>query len=293
MTVRSSPPRISIVTPSLNQGRYLAECIESVRAQDYRAIEHIVIDGGSTDGSVAVLERHAPSLHFWCSEPDAGQSAAINKGLRLATGDLVAWLNADDFLLPGALNAVAAAYARDDEAPFHFGNGLRVDERGVRKSEFFPRVPVQFNRAALVYGLNYVLQPSTFIARRCLERAGLLDESLKWGMDTDLWIRLSALGMPCFVNGLLAASREYPATKTATGLFERVEELRRIAQKHSGAAMTPGVLCYLLDTLDRFSREHEDVFDARFRASAIPSFWGSAAEQMRKFGARNDGFPLS
>jgi len=285
-------PSITIVTPNLNQGRFLAECLVSVIAQNYPRLQHIVIDGGSTDDSVKVIDRYKDGLDYWCSEPDRGQSDAINKGLRRATGELVAWLNADDLLLPGALEHVAHAYSKDDRAPFYFGNGLRVDAQGVTKSEFFPVVPVIFDREALIYGLNYVLQPSTFMRRAALAECGWLDETLRWGMDTDLWIRLSAAGQPVFVDGLLSASREYEETKTSIGMFERVEELRRIAERHSGAAMTPGVLCYYLDTLHRFSVMREDVFDAPFRSEAIESFWARAATQLARFGARDDGFPF-
>jgi glycosyltransferase involved in cell wall biosynthesis len=285
-------PRITIVTPNLNQGRFLAECLESVIAQGYPRLQHIVIDGGSTDVSATVIDRYKDRLDYWCSEPDGGQSDAINKGLRRATGDLVAWLNADDLLLPHALERVAQAYAKNDRAPFYFGNGLRIDAQGATKSEFFPSVPVTFDREALIYGLNYVLQPSTFMRRAALLECGWLDETLRWGMDTDLWIRLSAAGQPAFVEGLLSASREYGETKTSTGMFERVEELRRIAERHSGAAMTPGVLCYYLDTLHRFSGMRGDVFDAAFRSGAIEKFWARAATQLARFGARDDGFPL-
>jgi hypothetical protein len=291
--MHQSLPRITIVTPSLNQGRFLGECLDSVIRQDYPLLQHIVIDGGSTDSSAAVIARYKDRLDYWCIEPDRGQSDAINKGLRRAEGDLVAWLNADDILLEGALGRVAEAFKADNAAPFYFGDGLRVDERGSKKGQFFPEVPVVFDRNALIYGLNYILQPSTFMHRGVLQRSGLLDESLRWGMDTDLWIRLSALGTPRFVPGLQSASREYGDTKTATGMFERVEELRQIAKRHSGAEMTPGVLCYYLDTLHRFSKLREDIFDQSFGGPAIEQFWAAAAMQLAKFGAGGDGFPRS
>lgn len=293
MAATPAPPRISIITPNLNQGRFLEACLLSVAAQKYPRVRHIVIDGGSTDESLTVIEKHAARLDYWCSERDSGQSNAINKGLLRANGEIVTWLNADDYLLPGALDSVAAAYLQDPEAPFYFGNGSRVDEHGKSKGDFFPYVPVAFDRVALVYGLNYLLQPSTFMRREALLAAGPLDESLRWGMDSELWMRLSALGTPRFVPGLLSATREYADTKTATGMFERVEELRQIAKRHSGAEITPGVICYLLDTLHRYAAMREDVLDRGYRSKAIEPFWAATAAQMARFGARSDGFPVA
>jgi glycosyltransferase involved in cell wall biosynthesis len=284
--------KFSIITPSLNQGRFLGTCLGSVFSQDHPAIEVIVVDGGSSDETLAVVREHEHRLAWWVSEPDRGQSDAINKGLARATGDLVSWLNADDYLLPGALAAVADAHAANPRAPFYYGNGLRVDERGVEQSRFFARATPAFDRQALVLGLNYVLQPATFIERSAWQRVGGLDVALRWGMDTDLWLRLSALGEPVAVDRPLAASREYAATKTASGLFERVEELRTIAARHSGAEITPGVLCYFADTLHRYSRSRSDLFGSTYARDVVEPFWAATAELMRRFGAGPDGMPL-
>lgn len=283
-------PRISVITPSYNQGRFLGECLDSVFRQDYPDLEVLVIDGGSTDGSVAVIKAHEARLAYWCSEPDAGQGDAINKGLRRATGALVAWLNADDFYLPGALASVARAYRQNPHASFYFGDGLRVDKNGDSVGVFFPGGRVGFDLRALVYGLNCLLQPATFINRAWLSEVGPLDPALRYGLDTDLWIRLAAHAPPSPVAALLAASREYPETKTATGSFARVEELRQIAERYGGAAMTPGVLCYFLDTLSRLARERRDIFPESYEQS-IRAFWGVTAKLLADYGAGPDGFP--
>jgi glycosyltransferase involved in cell wall biosynthesis len=284
-------PTISVVTPSYNQARFLGQCIQSVVAQEYPKLEYIVVDGGSTDGSAAIIEQYERHLARWVSEPDRGQSDAINKGLRWATGDLVTWLNSDDFYLPGALAAVAEAYRSAPAAPFYFGDGWRVNEAGDPRAPFFPGGHVGFDRSAMIYGLNTVLQPAAFISRRRLVEVGYLDESLRYGMDTDLWIKLSAHGDPVPVPGRLAASREYRDTKTATGGFERIEELRRIAERHSGAPMTPGVLLYFLHTLRQLSLERDDVFPSAF-VGAIDEFHLAAARLLARYGAGCDGFPL-
>lgn len=290
---RDRPPRptISVITPSYNQDRFLGQCIQSVLDQDYPHLEYIVVDGGSTDGSLITIKRYEGRLARWVSEPDRGQSDAINKGLGWATGELVAWLNSDDYYLPGALDTVAEAYQEAPSAPFYFGDGWRVSEAGEPRARFFPRGYVAFDRAAMIYGLNTVLQPAAFINRRHLIQAGPLDLDLRYGMDTDLWIRLSALGAPVAVPALLAASREYLSTKTSTGSFARVEELRRIAEKHGGVAMTPGALLYLLHTLRGLCVERDDVYPASF-VKAIDEFHLVTARLLERYGAGGDGFPV-
>jgi glycosyltransferase involved in cell wall biosynthesis len=285
-------PRISVVTPSYNQGRFLGECIASVFRQNYPNLEFIIIDGGSTDGSVHIIKEHEANLTFWCSEPDKGQADAINKGFRMATGEVVAWLNADDFYLPDALMRVAQAYQQNSHASFYFGDGLRVDENGRSLSGFFPEGQIGFSLQALIYGLNCLLQPATFINRAKVIEIDYLDPALHYGLDTDLWIRLAQRNPPSPVTALLAASREYARTKTASGSFKRVEELRQIAEKYGGVAMTPGTLCYFLDTLHRLVQDREDVFPESYKRSIL-NFWSATSNLLANYGARPDGFPVS
>jgi hypothetical protein len=283
-------PRISVVTPSYNQGCFLEQCINSVLDQGYPNLEYIMIDGGSTDDSLSIIGKHQHHFACWVSEPDNGQSHAINKGFRRSTGDVVAWLNADDFYLAGALHTVAAAYRSNPEASFYMGNGLRVDKAGQPLRSFFPDDLVVFHRPALVWGLNYILQPAAFINRTHLIQAGYLDEDLRYGMDSDLWLKLSALADPQPLQAKLAASREYSDTKTATGSFARVEELRRIGEKYSGVTITPGTLCYFLDTLQQQARQRPDVFCGTFLGD-LETFWGAVARTFVTMNARADGFP--
>jgi len=284
-------PLISIVTPSFNQGQFLKTCIESVLSQGYPKVEYIVIDGGSRDNSIHIIEKYAGDIAYWISEPDKGQTDAINKGFHKSNGNVVAWLNADDFYLPGALAAVGRAYQRRPDASFYYGNGWRVDEADQCKSSFFPGNQVCFDRTGLIYGLNHILQPSTFINRSCLLKAGDLNSALRYGMDTDLWIRLSGIASPEPVSAFLAASREYKGTKTSAGSFDRVEELRQIAEKYSGLSLTPGVLCYFLDALHQLVDERQDIFSKKFEKK-LNDFWAEAAGLMADFGCRSDGFPV-
>ncbi len=284
-------PLISIVTPSLNQGRFLEQCIQSVLSQDYDQIELIVIDGGSTDHSLDIIHRYSDYLAYWVSEPDEGQSDAINKGFRHARGDLVAWLNADDYYLENCFKTIAQAYQQHPEASFIFGDGVRVDEQGRQKSAYWEGQEPFFDRTALIYGLNYILQPASFINHRCLREVNYLDPNLHFGMDTDLWIRLSAVAEPIAVPAALAASREYADTKTSSGSFARIEELRRIAEKYSDLPLTPGVLCYFLDTLHGLVAARPDYFPESYRQDLL-EFWGKSAALMEQFHAQPNGLPL-
>ncbi|MBW4483585.1 MAG: glycosyltransferase [Tildeniella torsiva UHER 1998/13D] len=283
-------PKISVIIPSLNQGVYLKQCIESILAQHYSELELIIIDGKSVDKSVEIIRKYEAHISFWVSEHDNGQSDAINKGFNRATGDIVAWLNADDYYLPKAFDQVKEAYQARPSAPFYFGDGLRVDRVGKTISKFFPTDRIIFNRQALVMGLNYILQPATFISREALEKVGYLDTDLHYGMDSDLWMRLSVLDIPEAIQTALAASREYETTKTATGSFARVEELRKISMNHSGLPITPGVVCYFLDTLYRFVLENEVIFSKSYSEDLLV-LWQKTSSSFDFFGARPDGFP--
>src|ERR1700712_3816315 len=174
MSSSSQSPKISIVTPSLNQGRFLQQCLDSVAAQNWTNLEHFVIDGGSSDDTLEILERNRPGLTSFVSEPDKGAADAINKGLAKCTGDIVAWLNADDFYLPGAFEELAARWRENPEASFWFGNGLRVNEAGETKTVFNPGT-VMYNKGALIEGLDYILQPATFMNPKILKVSGLLN----------------------------------------------------------------------------------------------------------------------
>lgn len=290
MKQKNELPKISIVTPSFNQGNFLQQCIESVLDQNYPNLEYIIIDGGSTDNSLSIIQNFKSRLTYWVSEPDKGQSDAINKGFMKATGEIVAWLNSDDYYCPGAFEKMLHVYQQNAEAPFYFGDGYRVSKSGEILANFFPKRSLTFNRQALVMGLNYILQPSTFINRSCLEQVGYLNDELEYGMDSDLWMRLSLLGSPQPVCGVLAASREYDTTKTATGSFRRIEELRHISKQHSGLEITPGVLLYLLDTLYKFAKKNEDIFPKGYQRD-IGELGKKTRRLFARFNVKSDGFP--
>jgi FkbM family methyltransferase len=243
----SGKPRISIVTPSFNQGRFLEQTMRSVLDQDYPNLEYIVIDGGSTDDSVDIIRRYADRLAYWISEPDRGQTDALNKGFSRATGDIVAWINSDDFYYPGAFAAAAERFRADPELGLLYGRGNRVAESGEAICEFEATRP--FNLEALVYGVDYILQPTTFMRRQALHEVGPFDPHLHYAFDWELWMRLGERFQAGMLDRIIAAGREYPAAKTFTGGFPRAEEIRQIVRSHTGKDLSVGYLAYYVHTL--------------------------------------------
>jgi glycosyltransferase involved in cell wall biosynthesis len=181
-------PRISIITPSFNQAQYIEETIQSVLSQDYPNIEYVVIDGGSTDGSEEIIRRYAPQLAYWISEPDRGQSHAINKGFTHCTGDLVAWLNSDDVYLPGALRAVGEAYAANPERIIA-GAVINHWEESGREKVILQQLEI--SRMLRFWSKEWSWhQPGIFFPRSALTKVGSLEESLHYCMDYDLVLRV-------------------------------------------------------------------------------------------------------
>ncbi len=291
MDVSSGLPTISIVTPSFNQGRFLDECIRSVLDQNYPNLQYVIVDGGSTDETLKVIDRHKDRLSWWVSEKDSGQADAINKGFRKCKGDLVAWINADDFYLPGALKLAAEAYRANPNASFYFGRCLRVDEKSNKKGEYVQAPELLFNRDAMIYGLNYIAQPATFIHRGRLVEAGYLNPALSWGLDSELWIKLSGLAPAIAIPQILAASREHGQTKTSNGSFARIEELRQIAAQFSGVEMTPGAMCYFLDTFYKVVLQHPQAYPPEYH-SEVTRFWAATSALFARWGADSSGTPI-
>jgi len=290
-SLESEWPRITVITPCLNHGEFLEQCFDSIHGQAYPNLEHIVKDGGSTDDSVAIIQRHQYLLHHWTSSPDGGAAAAINDGFKHSTGELVTWLNADDFYIGNAFEEIARLHRANPTSPFLFGNGVRVDRAGTSRGRFFPENRVLFNREALTQGLDYILQPSTFVNRRFVRREHLLDPALQWGFDWELWLYLAQFGEPATTQSVLAASREYASTLTATGGFKRAEELRRIAEAYSGSAITVGSLTYYVDTLRRSITASPERL-SRLSIEAVDTFWLELRKCYLALWADGDGFPL-
>jgi glycosyltransferase involved in cell wall biosynthesis len=204
-------PRISLVTCSYQQGRYLEATLRSVLSQRYDDLEYIVIDGGSSDGSVATIRRHQSQLAWWVSEPDRGQSDALAKGFERASGEVLGWLCSDDLLLPGALRAVGEFFACRPRAQAVYGDALWIDERG---RPLRPKKEMPFNRFVFLYDHNYIPQPSMFWRRSLYQTVGGLDTRFDLAMDGDLWERFSAQAPIAHLPRYLSCMRFYPRQKT-------------------------------------------------------------------------------
>jgi glycosyltransferase involved in cell wall biosynthesis len=221
-------PLVSIVTPSLEQGRFLEDAIRSVLEQDYPRIEHIVVDGGSTDETLAVLERH-PNV-TWVSEADDGQADAVNKGFRMASGEIFGWLNADDAYLPGAVSTAVAALLESGAALVH-GGWRQIDERGATIRDI---PPVPYDHDAELNDRNAVCQPGAFFTRSAFEAVGGLDPSYRYAMDYELWLKLGARFPVTHVDAVLGAYRLHATSKTVAETSGFWAETVRASRTHGG-----------------------------------------------------------
>lgn len=232
-------PRISIVTPSYNQARFLEATMRSVLDQGYPDLEYLVMDGGSTDGSVEIIETYQDRLTYWVSEPDQGQADAINRGFTRATGDILAWLNSDDTYEPGTLLAVAEAFARDPGARLVYGEGWYIDEMGNRVR------PCRFVREAFrtrhLVNRDPILQQAAFWTRDLWTQVGPLSETLNWVFDWDWFCRAHKLTHFCYLPRFLANYRVHGAAKTRSPDVRRREEQAWITRTY-GAWWHPNYL---------------------------------------------------
>lgn len=226
--MRSSDPLISVVIVSFNQGRYLAQTLQSIIGQTYRHKQVIVIDGGSSDSSVDVIKASAAHLAYWVSEPDGGQSDAIIKGFARADGPIVGWVNSDDLLYPNALSWVAdQAKARGVVDGVFFGGFDWIDEDGRVVERYKPELLVPWIARPL--GID-LCQPGTFFGREAYARIGGLDRALKYAMDRDLFLRFAKAGVP-FIR-IAKPLAQFRKTRTQKG---HAPEYARIAAQERAA----------------------------------------------------------
>jgi len=212
-------PRISVVTPSLNQGSFIEETIQSILNQTYTNFEYIIIDGGSTDGSVNLIKRYEDKLTYWISEPDKGQADAINKGFKRATGEVLCWVNSDDVLFPASLEVIAKCYVKKDEPEIIHAWGVYINHGG--KITRLIRVPRQ-KRFFFFAGIWVVPAPTVFFKASSIWKVGGLDVRLRLSMDLDLWVRMmKARARVEIVHKYLGAFRWHSSSKTSISLKEK------------------------------------------------------------------------
>jgi len=223
-------PRISVVTPSLNQGAFIEDAVLSVLRQEYPNFEHIIVDGSSTDGTVDFLRR-SPHLR-WTSERDKGQSNALNKGLRMATGHIVGWLNSDDRYRPGCFEKIVQAFRRFPDTDVIYGDYTYVNEHGC---VFQNCREIEFSHFILRYNhVLYIPTTATFFRRRVVDEGNLIDERFDYAMDYEFFLRLAEKGYRFkHVPYLLADYRWHPRSKSSSQPGKQRQEHDQIAQTYS------------------------------------------------------------
>lgn len=232
----TSSPLVSIVTPSYNQAGYLEETIKSVLSQDYPDIEYIIVDGGSTDGSLEIIQRYSDQLAWWVSEADQGQADAINKGFLHASGEVYAWLNSDDTYLPGAIKSAISYLSIHPEVAMVYADANLVDDRG----NILGRFPAQqTNLKRMLRGSVHIPQQTTFYKADIWKEVGGLDPSFYFAMDYDLWVRIAKITAPVYINQLWANFRLHGSGKTIVSDDRCYPEMLRVYQREKGKRLSP------------------------------------------------------
>jgi len=229
--------KFTVITPSLNQGIYIRDTIETVLDQNYNNIEHIIIDGCSTDSTLQILKEY-PQL-IWISEPDRGAANAINKGIKMAKGEIISWLNSDDYYDKNVLRDIAEIFWKNKEIDFVYGNLTFVDENKklirIDKTE-------KYDIDYLIHkDPNIIRQPCTFFRKKLLDKVGLLDEELKCVFDYDLFLRMLRITNPYYINKNITFYRDYKNTLTRKYIRLQGSEIIKVARKN-GAKITDKII---------------------------------------------------
>lgn len=212
----SKLPKITIVTPSFNQGNFIRETIESILSQNYDNLEYFIIDGGSTDNTLEIIEEYSNQINYWVSEKDKGQSDAINKGVSRATGELFAWVNSDDILLPNCLQKIAECYLQNERVDIIHSNSVYIDSRScINKMVRVPKQTLFFAN----HGVWSIPQPSVFYKTETFKRVGYLNEQYQLSMDLDLWMRfVRSKCTICYIPQYLGAFRWQEQSKSTLSI---------------------------------------------------------------------------
>lgn len=235
----SSYPKITIITPSLNQGDFIEDTICSVLSQQYPNLEYVIMDGLSKDNTLSILKKYTTELK-WVSEKDQGQTNAINKGINNTDGAIICYLNADDILLPGTLWKVANLFSNNPKIMWVTGKCRIVNEANEEIRSLvtlYKNTLLRFSKISLLLMTNYISQPATFWRREVLSDVGLMDESLHYVMDYEYWLRLYSKYPPAFIQDYLASFRVHSLSKTAAQGHKKdyIEEEKRVVQRYTSS----------------------------------------------------------
>lgn len=271
-------PKISIVTASYNQGRFLEETIQSVLSQNYPNLEYIIIDGGSTDNSVKIIKKYEKFLGYWISEKDRGQSHAINKGLKKARGDILAYCNSDDVYLPGCFRSVVQYFHENPQTEFVYGDAYIINENG-KIIDIKKEIAFDYKMACCIgFGL-IVFDPSSFMRRIVLDKVSYLDESLHYIMDGDYFFRVAQCCKIEHVNDFWVAMRRHLHAKSSDNslsnpLFakEYYRELKLAFQTLSISKHMSFSMFNRFRHLYRAKRIFKRFFKSHYLLALIPKF---------------------
>ena len=274
--------KVSVVTPSFNQGEFIERTLQSVASQTCAEIEHVVFDGGSTDDTVEILKRFSPSVR-WVSEKDNGQADAVNRGIRATQGEVIGWLNSDDIYYPGAIARVVTLFAKNPDIDVVYGRADHIDLHD-RPFEPYPTEPWDFER---LKEICIICQPALFFRRRVTEKYGLLDETLNYCMDYEYWLRLGKVGVGfAYLEEKLAGSRLYPDNKTLGSRIEVHREINDMFKKNFGSVPDRWLFNYAHAVVERkISREKLPYwFMLKLLTSSAKAAWhwnGKISETMK------------
>jgi glycosyltransferase involved in cell wall biosynthesis len=275
--------KVTVITPSFNQGRFIGRTLQSVAIQTGAAIEHVVIDGASTDDTLSVLKSFIPAVR-WISEQDKGQADAVNKGIRATDGEIVGWLNSDDVYYAGAVARVADFFKANPAIDVAYGMADHIDVAD-RPLESYPTEPWNFER---LKERCFICQPALFFRRRLVEQYGMLDDTLNYCMDYEYWLRLGKAGVRfAYLDGSLAGSRMYAENKTLGARVKVHREINDMLKKTLGRVPDRWLFNYahvvVEDRLGRRDASRRVVLEIAARSIAAALRWNrSVSVEMGK-----------
>jgi len=256
MTYKNNMKLVSIITPSFNQSRYLETTVQSVLSQDYPRIDYIVIDGASTDGSLEIIKKYESRLAYWVSEKDHGQADAINKGLARVKGNILAWLNSDDYYLPNTISSVVKVFEENLDVVMVYGDMLAVDEHGQTINVLkYKQLSLQDLLCFQIIG-----HPAVFFRREAYEKAGGLDITFHFLLDHHLWIRIAQQGKILHIPQTWAAARYHAEAKNRAKAAEFGREAFRVLDW----AQNQRELTKAISSIERRARASAHRVDARY-----------------------------